>query len=161
MLNHYSWTETAEGYEFNTIQDLEFLVYFTDFFLQRPDLQEDIHVNSLGITCRQGDSFDVNRKDGLIQLTVTAIVLDYFEKNPAQSVLYLCMTDGKQRERRITFGRWFHEYQGGEFEKYDCDPELAKQGLQASIILRADHAQKNQLVDSFHYTISEWFGQNG
>lgn len=160
MLSHYNWTETAEGYEFSTISKLNYLAYFTDFYLQSPKNGTDVKVFSFGITCRESDDFRLGRKDESIRNTVILIIQDFFTKNSDQAVLYICMTDGSARERKITFGRWFYELADDRFEKHDCNPECTKEGLYSSLILKSDNVNKDEFINSFHYTIDSWFGNN-
>ncbi|WP_207532652.1 DUF6169 family protein [Desertivirga arenae] len=158
MLNHYNWIETSEGYEFSTAHKLDFLAYFTNFYLQNPKTEQDVEVYSLGITCKQGDDFNVHRRDSLIRNTVITIVQDFFLKNNDEVVLYVCMTDDSARKRRITFGRWFRELGDQEYEKHDCREECTKEGFYSSMIVKSDNTRKNEFVESFHYTINSYFG---
>ena len=158
MLSHYSWTETPDGYEFSTVNNLDYLIYFTSFFLQKPATGGDIKVYSLGITCRQGDDFKVSRKDVLIKNTIIIIIRDFFLKNTEDAVLYICMTDRSARERRLTFGRWFREWGDSEYEKYDCSEECTKEGFYCSIIVGCRNQRKSEFIDSFYYTINSYFG---
>ena len=161
MLSRYNWTETSEGYEFSTSNKLDYLVYFTDFFLQSPVTSEDVGVYSLGITCKQGDSFKVKRKDSLIKNTIIAIIQNFFLKNPEDAVLYICMTDGNARQRSITFGRWFLELGDSQYEKYDCPEKCKKEGFYCSIIVTGRSFRKVEFINSFNYTINNYFGFNG
>lgn len=157
MQNHYNWSETQTGYEFLTIQGLNYLVYFTDFYLEEIS-GEELKTLSLGITCKQGDDFMLSRKDGMIKYTIIKIIEDYFVKNPDEAVLYVCLTDGNQRGRRITFGRWFHELENASFEKHDCDSSYTLHGFYASIIVKTENQAKQKYIDSFHYTLKSWLG---
>lgn len=112
---------------------------------------------SIGVTCRQGNDFSVHRSDGLIKSTIIAVILDFFSKHEDEVILYFCLTDGFQRERKITFGRWFHELAASSFEKHDCHPEYYKHGLYSSIILKSGNTSKQVFIEGFHNTLARWF----
>jgi len=161
LLSHYNWIETAEGYRFSTIFDLDYLVYFTDFYLENPATNDDFKSYSIGVTCKQNNSFSISRKDELIKHTVVAIIHHFFTKKSDDAVLYICInSDGNARERKITFGRWFHEAGDSSFEKHDSRRGYAKYGFYSSLIIKKNSKNREAAISSFYHTIDNWFGEN-
>ena len=98
-----------------------------------------------------------NFYDVKIRNTIIAVVKDFFRTNQDEGLLYLCMTnDGKARNRRITFGRWYREM-NSELEKFDCGEHISREGYYMSLLIRPDTYRKDEIVAAFYNYLNEYF----
>ena len=146
----YEIEPLANGYQFITSTGAIYIAYFTEFILL--DLQEnEVPVVSFGFASKNSGEVK-QRYDSKVKHTLIHIIKDFFHKQPD----YVCMnSDGKARNRHITFNSWYHELSEG-LEKHSSSSESGKQGFYASILFKSTNPQKKKLIASFYFTIDYW-----
>lgn len=160
MSNHYDLSLTKDGkaYQFITDNGDRYVAYFTEFILQNSN-GEDIVLSSFGFTKETVSSLQKERFDPKVKATILFLIQEFFDKNPGEGVLYICLdNDDKGRNRHITFSKWFREL-GGDYEKYDAPVSSRAFGLYSSLIVPKASPQKFELKEAFYYTIEYWMRQ--
>jgi len=77
-----------------------------------------------------------------------------------QAFLYICDNkDGKARNRRITFGRWFNEA-NDEYERHHSHLKYDSDDWYSSIIVKKDNPNKQFYIDAYHYTLAQMLNNN-
>ncbi|PWK79975.1 hypothetical protein LX99_00436 [Mucilaginibacter oryzae] len=155
MYDRYSVEfDEGEEYRFTTSSGDLYIAYFTEFVLLDPSGTE-IKVLSFGFTRKQAIETK-KRYDSKVKHTIVFIINHFFEKQPDDAVLYMCMTnDGKARNRNVTFNNWYHEL-NSNLEKHSSSSELGRGGFYASILFKVNNPNKRRLISSFYFTIDYW-----
>jgi len=142
------------AYKFTTSSDDIYIAYFTEFTMLDSD-ENELTVVSFGFTCKRSGQ-NRQRYDSKVKHTIVRIINNFFDTQPEDAILYICMTnDGKARNRHITFNNWYHELNNG-LEKHSSSSEHGKQGFYASILFKSNNPQKKRLISSFYFTIGYW-----
>lgn len=96
------------------------------------------------------------RKDSLVKQTVWAIIEIFFQAN-SHVLLYVCDTsDSRQAIRDRLFDLWFYEYEKQkEYMHLTAKVESDSVYYFASIILRVDHPQQNEIREAFELFTEE------
>ena len=155
MSARYNVDKAADGvsYQFTTTSCITYVAYFTEFTLLTPHEQE-IDAISFGFTCNKAS--EVKRHGGKVKQTIIHIIEDFFEAQPDDALLYMCMnSEGKGRNRHITFGRWFRDA-GDNLEKHNSISKNSEEEFYISIILKTTNPKKEKLIEAFYYTINSW-----
>ncbi|HET7119078.1 MAG TPA: DUF6169 family protein [Hanamia sp.] len=99
------------------------------------------------------------RFDTRIKATIQNIIIEFFRKHPNDAILYICSsTDGKARNRHITFSSWFNDF-SNDFTKCDSQLKYKENEFYSSIIILNDNPQKHTLINAFYFTIEYWMGE--
>lgn len=157
MFAQYEINRNNNGtsYQFITSSGNTYVAYFTEFTLQDKNGNE-IPTVSFGFSCKLANTEKPQRYDTKIKYTIISIITEYFSAQPADAILYFCMTqDGKAKNRHITFDRWFKEA-GNELEKHDAPKESAQQGFYGSIVIKSTNPDKQKFIEAFYYTVEFW-----
>jgi hypothetical protein len=142
------------GYQFTTSDGDVYIAYFTEFTLIDSD-QNEISATSFGFANKgsgQKHQYDVKIKN-----TIVHLIREFFESQNDAAILYICINnDGRERNRHITFGRWFNEM-NNEFERYSSSGEHAKAGFYSSIIFKSTNQRRLKLIEAFYFTIAYYW----
>lgn len=143
------------GYQFTTSDGDVYIAYFTEFTLIDSG-QNEILATSFGFANKAGNSG--HRYDVKIKNTIVHLIKEFFENQDDAAILYICINnDGRERNRHITFGRWFNEM-NSEFERYSSLGEHAKAGFYSSIIFKSTNQRRLKLIEAFYFTIAYYWG---
>jgi hypothetical protein len=143
----------GSSYQFTTSSGLIYIVYFTEFFLLDID-GHDLQVISFGFTCNNPDA--IKTYDNSVRDTIIHIIKEFFISQPNGALLYMCTgSDGRSRNRHITFGRWFHETDS-ELEKHNFAAQDPESSFYSSIILNISNPEKERIIEAFYHTIDYW-----
>ncbi|MEO6281800.1 MAG: DUF6169 family protein [Dyadobacter sp.] len=115
-LRSYEYTVEYRGeeeeYFFKTDSGAFYSCYFLNgsgYFDDYPLIKGDILTFGLRRISRS-EGFFVDKHDARIKETVIHILAQTFEANPERSLFVMYETmDGRQRNRKITFARWYNE----------------------------------------------------
>lgn len=147
--------DNGSGYKFVTSSGNVYTAYFTDFTLLDPSADE-LSVISFGFYCERFDEGENLRHDSRIKQTIIFIVEAFFNEQPENAVLYICVnSDGKARNRQITFSSWFNQF-SKDIEKYDAPQALGDLDFYGALLLRKDNPHKQKMIDAFYFTIDYW-----
>lgn len=155
MSAHYDVVKADDGssYQFTTTSGITYVAYFTEFTLMEAN-GDELQAISFGFTCDR--LYGVKRHDGRVRPTIVHIIEEFFDAQPDDALLYMCMdNDGRGRNRHITFGRWFKEVDGA-LEKHSFASKDPQEGFYSSIIIKSNNPQKQRMIDAFYYTINYW-----
>ena len=116
-LKPYKYTvEYRDGdveYYFKTGSDVFYSCYFTSasgYFDAYPLIKDDIVTFGFRPTTFS-KGFFMKKYDARIKQTIFQILMDVVRKHPEWSILVMYDTqDGRQRNRKIAFNRWYNEY---------------------------------------------------
>jgi hypothetical protein len=102
-----------EEYYFQTESGIHYSCYFSDaseYFEDYPLVKD--HIVTFGLArISQSKGFFTDKYDPRIKTTVIHILEQAIEVFPERSISAMYdTTDGRQRNRKITFSRWYHEY---------------------------------------------------
>jgi len=149
--------EDETGYQFTTSSGDVYIAYFTEFIIVDSN-QTDIPVTSFSFNCKRNSG--LHGHDAMVKNTIVYLIMEFFNHQDDAAILYLCLnSDGKERNRHITFGKWFNEIDlKDEFERYSTLAEHAKTGLYSSILFKKTNPNRLKLIESFYYTISYYLG---
>jgi len=143
------------GYQFTTSDGDVYIAYFTEFTLIDSN-QNEILATSFGFANKEGNKS--HRHDVKIKNTIIHLIMEFFENQDDAAILYICINnDGRERNRHITFGRWFNEM-NKDFERYSSLGEHAKAGFYSSIIFKNTNPRRLKLIESFYFTIAYYWG---
>ena len=100
--------------------------------------------------------FDAKTRD-----TVLSVFKGFMDQNPDDAYVFVCgNADGRARNRRITFGKWFNDSDaGGAYERHHSTINLDDRSLYSSIIVKTDNPDKEKLFKAFNYTIKKTTGE--
>jgi hypothetical protein len=105
----------GSGYQFTTSGGDIYIAYFTEFTLIDSD-QNEILATSFGFVNKGAGKS--HRYDVKIKNTIIHLIMEFFENQDDAAILYICINNnGRERNRHITFGRWFNEM-NNDFERY-------------------------------------------
>ena len=142
------------GYKFTTSSGDIYIAYFTEFILLDPSEQE-ISVVSFSFNRKRADE-KRQRHDNKVKHTIIHIIKEFFNEQTENAILYICMnSDGKARNRQITFNGWYNEF-SEDFEKHNSSEAHGKLGFYGSILFKKNNPSKQKLIDSFYFTINYW-----
>jgi len=119
VIEYYGFTtenkeeENRVEYWFKSKAELVYYVCFDATHAYLEDFDPYPHLSQFGYVLGFFPTVDVFEKsrDPMIGATIATIVADFMSKFPKIIVLYQCETsDGLQRNRKIRFGNWYHEY---------------------------------------------------
>jgi len=145
--------DDGASYRFTTISGLTYIAYFTEFFMMNED-QEEITTYSFGFTCDRME--DIQRHDTRVKQTIIYIIQDFFDNQPEDVLLYMCMTDdGRARNRHIAFGRWFRDV-NESLEKHNFTYRDDNSEFYSSILLKTTNPNKKRFIDAFYFTNQYW-----
>ncbi len=117
---------------------------------------DDLEVSSFGFERLRGEPDKGSKYDPRVKATILHILLEFFKTHSEDAVLYICFPgDGKARNRRITFSRWFNEL-AGDFIKHDSRARYGQLDFYSSIIVAKNNPGKDEIIKAFHHTISYW-----
>jgi hypothetical protein len=146
--------EDGSGYQFKTSSGDVYVAYFTEFTLLDSE-ENEIPVVSFGFACKRSTE-EKPRYDSKVKQTIVYIIQDFFNKQPDDAVLYMCMNnDGKARSRHVTFNNWYREL-NTDLEKHSSSSEQGNSGFYGSILLKSNNPNKKKLIASFYFTIGYW-----
>jgi hypothetical protein len=161
LSNRYELTTSDDGlsYQFSSASGDVYYAYFTLFFLQNKQ-GEEIEIFSFGFD-RKETGFSVQRGfDPLVKATIQHILLDFFKQNHESAAIYVCLTtDGKARNRKITFAKWFNEL-ADDFVKFDSYTQYEEDNFYSSIIIAKNNPYKNSLIEAYYYSLDYWMGSD-
>lgn len=156
----YPVTVSEGGYEFSftTSLGLQYNVYFLpakeDYFSDYPEMPENIYL--FGFSLLNGTEnqrvFDEN-----IAKTICGILIEFFS-NHENVIVFICdSTDKRERQRNITFNKWFHHFDTDSlFEKIDKVLEYdSLNRYYLSLIYRKDNPKRGLYLKAFQNMTSD------
>jgi hypothetical protein len=116
-LRAYEYTleyrDNGEEYLFKTASGAHYSCYFTDasgYFEEYPLIKDDIVSFGFGLVS-PSKGFFVEKHNTRIKETIFHILLQANNTYPDRSFFVMYSTrDGKQRNRKITFDKWYNDY---------------------------------------------------
>lgn len=160
MSNPYELTSSPDrlSYQFTTDSGDKYTAYFTVFYLQN-EQGEDLEISSFGFERLKGELDAGSKFDPRVKVTILHILLGFFKMHSEDAVLYICFPgDGKARNRRITFSRWFNEL-ASDFIKHDSRAKYGELNFYSSLIVAKNNPRKDEIIQAFHHTISYWMDE--
>lgn len=154
MPDTYSVTvnETKDQYRFVTSMGYQYSVYFLlakdDYFSDFPEIPNNIYLFGFSLLNSTSGNLPFDEK---VAQTICSILLDFFQSKE-NIIIFICdSVDKKERQRSITFNKWFHKYQAEySFEKVDKVLEYDESNrYYLSLIFRYDNPDKNIYLDAF------------
>ena len=153
MFIPYELTITQSGYQFTTDSGLIYELYYSKYYLLGKE-GEEIVVNSFSFFNNKGI---IKSKDPRVKSTIVSHLIDFFNKNAENSIVYVCSQEGDlARHRRIIFGHW-HKEMADIVEKHNCGEEWSKLGFYSSLLIRRDHVRKQEIIDAFYRHLDEFY----
>ena len=131
-------------------------------FLLDPNGDHDdyIEVYRLGFHCKLANPQKKRAFDAKTQDTILSVFEEFMEQNPYDAYIFICDNgDGRARNRRITFGNWFNDSDGGGiYERHHATIKLNNSSLYSSFIVRTANPDRDELLTAFRYTIKKTAG---
>lgn len=150
----YEITTNENEHEFHFITSLnyQYHVYFLpakeDYFSDYPDVPDNIYLFGFSL---QNAIVGTLHFDAKVAKTICQILFKFFENNK-NIIIFICdSTDKRERQRNITFNKWFHHFDTEHlFEKTDKVLEYDSENrYYLSIIYRKDNPDKMIYLDAF------------
>jgi len=158
LSNLYDLTPVSEGYQFTNNSGDQYYVYLTAYSLLDPLLQgEEAYVNvyMLGFNCKRAKPEDPFGYDANTKHTIISIFKSLLDQFNEEAFLYICDNkDGRARNRRITFGRWFNEANDG-YEHHHSHFKYGSEDWYSAIIVKKDKPDKQFYIDAYHFTLAQ------
>jgi len=83
------------------------------------------------------------------------IFRSFMELHPDDAFLYVCDNrDGLARNRRVTFGRWFHE-ENSAYEQHHSPVSYGQNNWYSAILIKKENADKQLFINAYHYTLRQ------
>ncbi len=158
MSNHYELRPAGEGFQFTNLAGDDYYVYLTTYSLLDPKkvkAEGYIDVFMLGFSCKRLNLTTNPRFDARTKASILKIINSYLNLYPNQAFVYVCDNqDGRARNRRITFGRWFRESKKGYLR---IQSHLQYEGSDwfSSLIVSRDNPDKKKYIDAYNYTLRQ------
>lgn len=123
------------------------------YFVRHPEFAS--LVQGFGFQIIGGASVQVPH-DARVGVTVSLIVQNHFEQHP-EAVLFFIhdSSDGKEHGRRKKFDTWYRKLSSGQLLKKDAEIPIGRFAILASILVRNDHPQLDQIVAGFDELVVE------
>lgn len=144
--------EERNEYHFITSLNYHYHVYFLpakeDYFSAYPDVPEHIYLFGFSLL---NASTGMLPFDAKVAQTICRILFDFFE-DKRNIIIFICdSTDKKERQRSITFSKWFHRFDSRQqFEKVDKILEYDSDNrYYLSLIYRKDNPDKAIYLNAF------------
>ncbi len=152
MLSPYSiiTSDCDRNFSFQTSLGDVYFVYFTEFCLTKRNGQV-LMVISFGFSCTEKSL--KTTYDPRIKSTICFILKSFLERNKDEAIVYLCLNnDGKAQYRHRIFNQWFTSFHN-VYDKH----EIILNDFYASIIHLSTNQRKEEIIDSFEYTVKIFF----
>jgi hypothetical protein len=148
-LEKYDFTENGREYAFITDNGIIYSVRLLKGTHYFRNIEPFIPVYELSIAVKNGHSTLFAPTDKRVQLTIMAILKDFFSIN-INSLLYICdNNDGRHHARKRKFDAWFVQKDDPFFEKYDIDFSVEDFEILASLIVHSQNPHKTELINMF------------
>jgi hypothetical protein len=143
-LRPYNFHQNGLDYTFVTDFGVIYHAYFIDYSSQFPDLQNifSFNIEPEGEPARE---FDIR-----IQHTIVTILASFFSNNTNVMLIVCDSTDGRERQRKILFDRWYLRYHTSDIIKYDASLETEDYMLYVSLLIHSANPNLKQAVDAFY-----------
>ncbi len=162
LSNPYDLTEDDQGSKFVNKAGDEYLVYITTYYLLDPDGDHNdyIEVYMLGFDCILANPIKKRQFDAKTRDTVLSVFEGFMDQNPNDAYIFVCYNgDGKARNRRITFGKWFNDSDASDiYERHHSTINFDNNSLYSSFIIRTDNPDRDELLKAFRYTVKKTAG---
>ncbi|RPD38250.1 DUF6169 family protein [Chitinophaga barathri] len=113
-------------------------------------------VDSIGFS-REGNQLGIFEYDERIKHTILSVILDFFDKNKDEALVFLCSTEeGRARHRSILFSRWYHEI-SSDIKLYQPDKLFRRIGLYGGLLVHKDNTGKYEKINAFYRSINALF----
>lgn len=134
---------TTKAYYFVTDYEVNISVAFDDDFMIQSGESYQLLIGNA--------NHKASPRDRKLQLTILAIIEEFFRKNQA-AILYICETgDGKQQVRNRLFSYWFDAYAYNTRFSMHTTSIVDEEGVEnfAALILRNDNPCLVEIVTEF------------
>ncbi|GEM_PF-1337941 len=154
----YDLIPDGEGYKFTNNAGDKYSVYITIYSLLDPENTEGpgyIEVYMLGFNCKRFDPKSAHRFDARTKGTILSIFNEFMNANPGEAFVFICdNTDGRARNRRITFGRWFTE-NNTDYERHHSHIKYGETHWYSSLIVKSNNPDKDEFLKAYKYTLKQ------
>ncbi|PYF68468.1 DUF6169 family protein [Pedobacter nutrimenti] len=159
MSNLYDLVEDNSGFQFINNAGDEYNVYFVEYYLIDPNhLPDGVKpIYTIGFNCVRQNPNAKQRFDNKTKNTILNIFRSFFENHPEDAFIFICdNSDERERQRRITFGKWFREdNEDDKFERHHSHIVHYGSNWYSSLIISKDCPNKVELIDAYRFTIRQ------
>lgn len=149
MPQKYEFTENGNEYTFETDNNVLYSIQLLKGTHYFKEIEPFIPIYELSIAIKNTDSSVFAPTDKRVEVTIMAILEDFFTIN-VNSLLYICdNNDGRHHARKRKFDSWFIRNSTPTFEKYDLDFIVEDFEILASLIVHRQNPYKTDLVRLF------------
>lgn len=92
-----------------------------------------------------------NPSDSKIPETISELIMDFFNKNSKNAILYICdSSDSKQAARKRKFDKWVEYFKGDEFIKVDTEISDGENNkIYNSLIIKSENPFFTEIIKYF------------
>ena len=139
------------NYEFVNRDGIKYHLFFMPVFGMYPDL-----VNTYSFSIER-EGIEPHSLDRRIATTVAEVLRRFFQNVDNAMIMVCDSTDGKQRNRRNLFNRWFHYYNDGTITTINAEVGSAEYEMLLSIYFKKSNPYRQQLIKAFGDLLSHDF----
>ena len=148
LQNHYNISETAEGYQFVTDNDVVYLISFIKYPL--PDENQVFSFYSFNIDrC----SIKKGQDDVRVRNTIAFVIDMFFQKHNDALMSVTDCSDSRQAVRHRLFFRWFNELNNNYLKKIEGMIHIDDVDVFVSLLYKLDTIESSNMISIFQRLI--------
>ena len=144
LQNHYSISETEEGYQFVTDKGVVYLISFIKYPL--PDDNQEFSFYSFNIdrcSAKRGQD------DVRVRNTIAFLIDSFFRKHNDALMCVTDCSDSRQTVRHRLFSSWFNELNDGSLKRIEGMIHIDDVNVFVSLFYKLDNIESNNIISTF------------
>lgn len=132
------------------------LKYFVSF--RKVDFENEYFEKLYFVDFYESNNQKFNNDSG-IELTIITIIKDYFKRNPATMISFVCdIVDSKQDFRKRLFDKWYRSYNNSEFSKINFQYETKEENItyHLGFIFYKELYKEDELIEKVNSQLDEF-----